>query len=77
MSSANFTIEAIVSCDDRGQLVLPKDVRKQLDLQSGDKLALLKCSKGEEQICITIIKANSLEDMVKSYLGPLLNEIVR
>lgn len=77
LSKSNFSIEAIVSCDDRGQLVLPKDIRSKLDIQPGDKLAVLKCSNSKNENCLTIIKANSLEDLVKSYLGPMLKDIVR
>lgn len=77
MSKTKFSIEAIVSCDDRGQLVLPKDVRKELGITPGDKLAILKCSTNDENSCLTIIKSSSLEELVKNYLGPMLKDIVK
>ncbi len=77
MSKPSFSIEAIVSCDDRGQLVLPKDLRKSLDIQPGDKLALLKYATSENETCITIIKSSSLEDLVRGYLGPMLKEMAK
>jgi len=75
LSKANFSIEAIVSCDERGQLVLPKDLRKALDIKPGDKLALLKYATGENETCLTIIKSSSLEDLVRNYLGPMLKDM--
>lgn len=64
-----------MSCDDRGQLVLPKDLRKSLNIASGDKLALLKCETEDDKLCLTIIKSSSLEDLVKIYLGPILKDM--
>lgn len=77
MSKSNFSVEAIVSCDDRGQLVLPKDVRKKLDIKSGDKMALLNVVSKDNTVCITLIKANSLEELIKNYLGPVMQDIVK
>ncbi len=39
-------IEAIVSFDERGQLVIPKDLRKKFNLKAGDKFALISCMTG-------------------------------
>ncbi|MBT8231261.1 MAG: AbrB/MazE/SpoVT family DNA-binding domain-containing protein [Saprospiraceae bacterium] len=77
LDKSNFSIEAIVSCDDRGQLVLPKDIRNKLDIQPGDKLAVLKCSNSNNENCLTLIKTDSLEQLVKTYLGPMMKDIVR
>ncbi len=74
---SNFTVEAIVSCDERGQLVLPKDIRKRLDIQSGDKLALLNMTAKDDAFCLTLIKASSLEDLIKSYLSPVMKDIIK
>ncbi len=40
-------IEAIVSFDDRGQLVIPKDLRKKFNLKAGDRFALISCVTGD------------------------------
>ncbi len=77
LSETKFSIEAIVSCDERGQLVLPKDIRKTLDILPGDKLAILKCSTKDNRVCLTIIKSSSLEELILSYLGPMLNNVVK
>jgi len=44
--NSTYEIEAIVSFDDRGQLVIPKDLRKKFNLKSGDKFALISCVQG-------------------------------
>ena len=77
MGQSNFSVEAIVSCDDRGQLVLPKDLRKKLDIKSGDKLALLNVVSKDNAMCITLIKANSLEELIKNYLGPVMKDVMK
>lgn len=41
--TSNCEIEAIVSFDERGQLVIPKDLRKKFNLKAGDKFALISC----------------------------------
>ena len=74
-------VEAIVSFDERGQLVIPKDVRKKFNLNAGDKFALISCSTdiGENSeattCCFTLMKTGQLEDMVKQSLGPMFSEI--
>jgi len=34
-------IEALISVDGRGQMVLPKEIRDRADIHTGDKLALV------------------------------------
>ena len=72
-------VEAIVSFDERGQLVIPKDVRKKFNLIAGDKFALISCSTENSDngsnCCFTLMKTGQLEDMVKQSLGPMFSEI--
>jgi len=77
MEKAKFSVEAIVSCDDRGQLVLPKDIRKKLKILSGDKLALLNISNGDDDFFLTLIKANALEKLIRNYLSPVINDVMK
>lgn len=53
-------LESVVSVDERGQLVLPKDLREKWGLKGGDKLAILTCVKGEEICCAALVKAELL-----------------
>ena len=71
------SVEAIVSVDERGQMVLPKDLRAKAGLKAGDKLAVTTWEKDGEVCCFMLIKADDLVDMVKDKLGPLMDEITK
>jgi AbrB family looped-hinge helix DNA binding protein len=67
-------VEAVLCIDDRGQMVLPKDVREKAGFRTGDKLALISWEKDGNICCLTLMKVENLSGMVKDVLGPLLNE---
>jgi len=67
-------VEAVLSVDERGQMVLPKDVREKAGIRTGDKLALISWSRGGDVCCLALMKAENLSGMVKDVLGPLLEE---
>jgi antitoxin PrlF len=69
-------IEAVVSIDERGQLVLPKEIRDKAGIKPGDKLALIMHGSGEDSCCISLIKTDGLVDSVKTMLGPMMKEIL-
>jgi len=72
-----FQVEAVVSVDDRGQMVLPKEVREKAGIRAGDKVAVV-CLRAQGAVCCTIlIKAEAVADMVKGILGPHMNELVK
>ena len=68
-------VESIVSVDERGQMVLPKEVREAAGIRAGDKLAVVMWKKGENVCCVSLIKADALTGMVKGMLGPLMKDI--
>jgi AbrB family looped-hinge helix DNA binding protein len=69
-------IEALVSVDARGQLVLPKDVRDKIGIKAGDKLAVISMMRNRETCCITLMKAEEFADTVKDMLGPIMRGIL-
>jgi antitoxin PrlF len=69
-------VEALVTVDERGQMVLPKELRAKAGIKAGDKFAITSWERDGEICCIALIKAGSLETMVKGMLGPLMKEIV-
>jgi len=78
VEKSKVSVEAILSCDDRGSLVLPKDIRKKLNIESGEKLALLKiAAEGDDQFFLTLIKANALESLIKKFLSPVMKELIK
>lgn len=69
-------VEALVSVDERGQMVLPKELREKVGIQAGNKLALTTWEKDGKVCCITMTKVEELTDMVKATLGPVMKEIL-
>jgi AbrB family looped-hinge helix DNA binding protein len=67
----------LVSVDERGQLVLPKELRDSMELKGGEKLAIMTCKKDGKVCCITMIKAVELADSIKKKFGPLLAELFK
>ena len=67
-------VESIVTIDERGQMVLPKEIRERAKIKPGDKLAVLSLEKDGKICCLSLIKVEELEGMVKSRLGPVINE---
>jgi AbrB family looped-hinge helix DNA binding protein len=63
-------VEAMVSVDEKGQMVLPKTIREKAAIQPGDKLVLIGWEKDGQMCCITMVKAESLAAMVKACWGP-------
>ena len=68
-------VEALVSVDERGQMVLPKDVREKIQIKAGDKLSLVSISCGEKLCCIALVKAEELSRMAGNFLGPVLKDL--
>jgi AbrB family looped-hinge helix DNA binding protein len=69
-------VEAIITVDERGQMVLPKEVRERAGIKAGDKMAVTSWKKNGEVCCIALIKASNLESMVKGILGPVMKDIL-
>lgn len=70
-------VESIVTVDERGQMVLPKEVRERAKIRPGDKLAVISMENNGKTCCLSLIKAEELESMVKSILGPVMNDVFR
>jgi antitoxin PrlF len=69
-------VEALVSIDERGQMVLPKELREKAGIRAGDKLALTTWEKDGTLCCITVTRAEELTEMVKAAIGPVMRGIL-
>jgi len=69
-------VEALINVDERGQMVLPKEVREAAGIRPGDKLALILLKKGGNVCCLSLVKSEALAGIVKSTLGPLMKDIL-
>ena len=65
-------IDAVITVDAKGQLVLPKDLRERAKLKPNDKLAVIGCERDGDICCFVIVKAETLGGPVKKLLGPIL-----
>lgn len=70
-------VEAVIGVDERGQMVLPKEIREKTGIKSQDKLAVIGVENGEGYCCLVLMRAEKLEETVKDILGPLLEKIIK
>ena len=76
-SAGCCSVESIISIDDRGQMVLPKDVRERAGIHPGDKLALVLFEDAGKICCMTLIKADELGGLVRHQLEPVFGSVER
>lgn len=74
-SYATCHVESIVSVDERGQMVLPKDLRERAGIAPGDKLVLTSWQVDGDVCCITLVRGQNFGDLVMKQLGPVVNGI--
>jgi antitoxin PrlF len=68
-------IDAVITMDQKGQIVLPKDLREKAKIKPNEKLAVVACEKNGEVCCIMLVKADRLVGAVTKALGPLLKAV--
>ena len=68
----SYQIEAVITIDERGQMVLPKETRTRAGIRAGDKLALVGWRKGDRVCCLSLVKAEKITEVV----GELLNSLM-
>jgi len=69
-------VESVISIDDRGQMILPKEIREKANIKPGDKLAVVTWGEEDSICCISLIKSGDLTGIVKDILGPMMKDIV-
>jgi antitoxin PrlF len=70
-------VTSLLSVDERGQMILPKEIRDKAGIKAGDKLALVAWEKDGAFCCLTMIKADELAGMVKDKLGPVMAGLIK
>jgi antitoxin PrlF len=68
-------VESVISIDERGQMVLPKEIREKANIKAGDKLALVRWNNTNDIRFIALVKIEDLNKLVQQMLGPALKEI--
>lgn len=74
-TAGGFKVDAVISVDERGQMVLPKEVRARAGIRPGDKLALVTWEKDGEVCCMSLIKTDAFADMLKDFMGPMMQDM--
>ncbi len=77
MQRCQCQVDALITIDGRGQIVLPKDVREKADIKEGDKFVVISHKSGGKGCCIFLVKADYFSESVKSTLGPMVKEILQ
>jgi antitoxin PrlF len=68
----SYQIEAVLTVDERGQMVLPKETRARAGIRAGDKLALVGWRKGDRVCCLSLVKAEEITEVVGEFLNSLM-----
>ncbi|MBI4243699.1 MAG: AbrB/MazE/SpoVT family DNA-binding domain-containing protein [Planctomycetes bacterium] len=69
-------VEALIPVGERGQMVLPKEIRDKAGINIGDKLVLMTCEKNKKIYCLGLIKVEELVEMVKESLDPIMEKLL-
>jgi antitoxin PrlF len=70
-------IDAIITIDAKGQIVLPKDLREKANFKANDKIAVVACEKDAKVCCIMMVKAETLTGAVTKTLSPLIKGVTK
>jgi AbrB family looped-hinge helix DNA binding protein len=69
---ATCQVEAVLSIDSRGQVVIPKEIRRRANIQDGDKLALVSWMNRDKICCLALIRTDNLSSEVSGVMHSLL-----
>jgi len=73
---AGCRVESLIAVDERGQMVLPKDLRDKAGIKGGDRLAVISWEKEGKVCCLSLVKVEEFNEMVKGVLGPLMGDLL-
>ena len=79
MKSCKATrIEAVLTVDNKGQILLPKELREKANVKAGDKFVTIAgCDEKGEICCLILVKADLIDEKLRSILSPMLKEILQ
>ncbi len=66
-------IESMISVDERGQMVLPKEIREKAGINPGDKMALVTWENEGKICCLGLIKADFFNELARGVIEPMVN----
>jgi len=57
-------------------MVLPKELRDKAGIKGGDKLAVISWEREGKVCCLSLIKTEEFDGMIKGMLGPLMGDVL-
>jgi AbrB family looped-hinge helix DNA binding protein len=75
-TSSSCRMVAVIAMDGRGQIVLPKSLRDRADMKEGDRFCVVSSEEDDKVCCISLLKADEIDETVKDILGPIMKDIV-
>ncbi|MFC2094831.1 HgcAB-associated protein HgcC [Candidatus Bipolaricaulota bacterium] len=75
MACGTYKVQALITVDERGQMVLPKDVRERAGIEAREKLALTTIERDGKICCMVLTKADELVQVVQSTLGAFTQDL--
>ena len=70
-------VEALVTVDRKGQILLPKELRDKQGIKEGDKFALVNVKGKGDLCCLILMKSDVFEPIVKDALSPVLRIVIK
>nr|MDO8109282.1 HgcAB-associated protein [Candidatus Sigynarchaeota archaeon] len=64
-------IEHVTTMDERGQVVIPKEVRNALGWKGGEKIAIITRTSNNKPCCVMLVNVGSLSTQIKGFIDNL------
>jgi antitoxin PrlF len=69
--ACSCNVESIISIDERGQMIIPKELREKAGFQPGDKLAVISWSKDGNICSLSVMKTEVLAGYIQDFIKPM------
>ncbi len=70
-------VESVVTVDQRGQMVLPKELRDKANIQAVDKLALISWGRINAVDYIFLVKSEDLNQSIQKGMNIVTKETIK
>jgi len=77
MAAGCCGVEAVVTVDARGQIVLPKELREAAGIAAGATLAVVSLKSEGRLCCLALMKTEELSGTVREILSPVASRLVQ
>lgn len=64
-------VESVITVDERGQMILPKNIRDKANIKAGDKFAVALLEKDGNVCCLSLVKVENLSGAVMDLINPV------